>query len=399
MRLSPNMQRLFERNIILQYFNSGLAWGRFFIPVLALFYIASQVTVVQFSIIMSVFTLATFLLEIPTGIFADLIGKKKTLILSRACYVIEIAIIAFGNGFWPFLVAKIISGVGVSLGSGTSSAFLFDTLKRLNRTKEHKKIMGVSSFIANTSMACVFIIGAYLFSINPKLPAYVSLPFIIASFIIGFWLTEPYPLLTHNSNRKPLRHFIESFAYFRKNKMLQYLSLLAFVTTGAVWVAQSFSSLYLKSIIIPVYLIGAVAFVASLLTAYFSKQTHKIESYFGNKKSLFLVQTFLVISILGMALLIPYIGVLFYLTISFVAGTSSILISDFANVRVPSSHRATLLSMNNMFGSLGNTLLFPFVGYLTDLFSLQFALAMFGLFVLVYSSILYFVFKGLFRKL
>ncbi|MEK6847360.1 MAG: MFS transporter [Nanoarchaeota archaeon] len=397
--LSLGMKKLLERNILLQYFASGLGWGRFFIPVLALFYIASQVTLIQFSIIMSVFTLATFLLEIPTGIFADLIGKKKTLILSRACYVIEITLIAFCNGFWPFLIAKIISGVGVSLGSGTSSAFLFDTLKRLNRTDEYKKIMGVSSLISNISMAFVFIIGAYLFSLNSKLPAYVSLPFIISSFIIGFWLTEPYPHLIHKSNKQPLKHFIESFGYFKKNRMLQYLSLLTFVTTGAVWVTQSFSSVYIKAIAIPVSLIGIIAFITSLLTGYFSKQTHKIESYLGNKKSLFFVQSALIIAILGMSLLIPYMGVLFYLIISFVAGTSGILISDFANLRIPSSHRATLLSMNNMFGSLGNTLLFPFVGYFTDLFSLQTAFVLFGLLVLIYSAFLYFVFRKFLRNL
>jgi len=284
--------------------------------------------------------------------------------------------------------------VGVSLSSGTSSAFLFDTLQRLKRTKEHKKILGTALFIANVSMAFVFIIGAYLFAISPKLPAYVSLPFIIASFIIGFWLTEPYPNLVHKSRNKPLKYFFESFNYFRKNNMLQYLSLLAFVTTGAVWVTQSFSSIYLKAIAVPVSLIGVVAFVSSLLTAYWSKQAHKVESYLGNKKSLFFVQGTLALSILAMALLIPYIGILFYLALSFVAGTASILISDFANVGIPSSHRATLLSMNNMFGSLGNTLLFPFVGYLTHLFSLELAFTFFGVLVLVYSGVLYFAFRG-----
>src|SRR3989344_7479236 len=96
-------KKYFERNITLNYIIGSLMWGRFFIPVLALFYIASQVSLEQFAIIMSVFAFTTLILEIPTGVIADLLGKKKTLLLSRLMYVIEIVIIAFGNGFWPFL--------------------------------------------------------------------------------------------------------------------------------------------------------------------------------------------------------------------------------------------------------------------------------------------------------
>ena len=104
-------------------------WMRFFIPVLALFYIASKVSFTEFSIIMSVFALMTLILEIPSGAIADIIGRKKTLIIARFCYIIEIFLIAFYDGFYIFLIAKVISGIGVSLSSGTDQALLYDTLK------------------------------------------------------------------------------------------------------------------------------------------------------------------------------------------------------------------------------------------------------------------------------
>ena len=96
---------------------------------------------------MSVFAFTTLILEVPTGVLADLLGKKKTLLISRLFYVVEIFIIAFFNGFWPFLIAKVISGIGVSLSSGTESALLYDTLKRLKKEKDYKKISGKKSFI------------------------------------------------------------------------------------------------------------------------------------------------------------------------------------------------------------------------------------------------------------
>ena len=109
MKITFKERRVFERNISLSYIIGALLWGRFFLPVLALFYIASQVSLPEFAIIFSVFSLAILFLEIPTGVVADLIGKKNTLLLSRAMYIIEIALIAFFNGFWVFFIAKIIS--------------------------------------------------------------------------------------------------------------------------------------------------------------------------------------------------------------------------------------------------------------------------------------------------
>ena len=53
-------------------------WGRFFIPVLALFYVASQVTLPEFGVIMAAFALVILLLEIPTGIVADFLGTPSS---------------------------------------------------------------------------------------------------------------------------------------------------------------------------------------------------------------------------------------------------------------------------------------------------------------------------------
>ena len=77
-----NNKAYFERNIVLNYIIGCLMWGRFFIPVLALFYIASQVSLAQFTVIMAIFSFTTLVLEIPTGVVADLLGKKKTLLSS-----------------------------------------------------------------------------------------------------------------------------------------------------------------------------------------------------------------------------------------------------------------------------------------------------------------------------
>ena len=215
-----------KQNIPIIFANGALMWARFFVPVIALFYIASQVTLEQFGIIMAVFAIVTLLFEIPSGVVADMIGKKNSLLIARFMYLIEIAILAFGNGFELFLIAKIISGIAVSLVSGTSQALLYDTLKRLKRTNEHKKISGALTAVTNISMAIIFIVGAYLFTIDAKLPAILSLPFIGLGFILTFFLEEPYPPKRHINIKSYLLHLKEGLLLFFRRSEVKFMTFL-----------------------------------------------------------------------------------------------------------------------------------------------------------------------------
>lgn len=374
-------RKFFERNIKISYANAGLMWGRFFVPVLALFYIASKVSLDQFTIIMSVFALSTLLLEIPTGIVADLLGKKKTLILARVCYIIEIAIIAFFNGFWPFLIAKVISGFGVSLSSGTGSALLYDSLKKMKRQDEHKKIRGNVLFVSYASMAVVFIVGAYLFTLNNKLPAYASLPVVSLGLVLTFFMKEPYSSGKKFNVRNYLRHLKKSVVEFWHNRYLKYLAFLTFFVGSAISMMYSFSSAYYKEILIPVSLIGVVAFAGSMISAYTSKRAHKFEERLGEKKSLVIIQFVVLAAVILMSLILPIYGIAFMFLISLVDGFYSVLIGDYTNRHIKSSNRATMLSINSMFSDIGVFIIFPVIGFMNKAYSMHVSLLSFGIFL------------------
>jgi len=381
MKINSKERKAYERNISLSYIIGSLMWGRFFVPFLALFYIASKVSLEQFAIIMGVFSLSTLLFEIPTGVLADLFGKKNTLLLSRFMFIIEIVLIAFYNGFWVFLIAKVISGIGVSLSSGTNQAFLFDTLKRLKRQNEHKKISGMLSFITYVSMAFVFIVGALLFTIDPKLPAIASLPLILLGFLLTLFLKEPYKPKKRINLRNYLIHLNEGITYFFRHKYLKYLASLTLLVGTAISIMLSLSSVYFEKILIPVGFIGILSFVGAMLSAFSAKKAHKFEEILGEKKSFLFIQVFITLSILLMALIIPYYGIIFFLIIPLTQGFYEVVLGDYVNRHISTSHRATMLSINNMFDNIGIFILFPIIGYLIKFYSLSFSYLTFGIFL------------------
>ena len=377
-----------ERNITLSYVIASVGWSRFFLPVLALFYIYSQVPFEQFTVIMAVFSLTILLLEVPTGVLADLLGKRKVIMLSKFLYIIEVYILAFHNGFWPFLIAKIISGAGVSLASGADQALIYDTLKRLKREKDHKKVSGTIRFTSNTVRAFVFIIGGFLFSISPKLTAIASLPFMVVNFILATFLIEPYESKRKTTIKNSWLQLKEGLHYFRNHGYIKYITLFSIPVSAAISVFLSSSSAYFEAILIPVSFIGVLAFISSVSSGYMAKVAHSIEEKLGEKKSISLCQLAPTLGVFLMAIMIPKIGALFYFLIPITQGFFEVITNDYMNKHVESSHRATMLSMQSMFDQLGVFIAFPFVGYMTKLYSMQTAFLMFGGFIVVYLVIL-----------
>jgi MFS family permease len=72
--------------------------------------------------------LLVVVIEVPTGAFADLYGRKTSLMLAALFIVIACVIFGLGNNIWHFMIANIIFGLGVSLNSGADSAFIYDSL-------------------------------------------------------------------------------------------------------------------------------------------------------------------------------------------------------------------------------------------------------------------------------
>jgi MFS family permease len=368
--------RALERNITITYATRALAWCRFAIPVLALFYIASKVTLSEFSIIFSVFAFIILLLNVPAGVIADKIGKKNALLIASSAYVVEIFILSFANGFWPLLLGKIFSGVGVAFASGADQGILYDTLKKLKRTKEHKRISGIAFMIENIAMSIAFIIGAYLFSLNTKLPAIASIPFLIAALISTCFYVEPYPpKKTTGGIREHWQQLTASAKYAWRHPRVRYIILYTFIVLTALNILFTVVSVYLAAVSIPVIGLGIVSCLGTLMTAYAAKKAVNVERRFGERRTLLLTQIVTFGSILLCALLIPYYGVVFYITLSAAWGLYAIVANDYINHDVPQKYRTTILSICAMTGALGITLMLPLFGMVSERVSLGAALA------------------------
>lgn len=129
--------------------------------------------------------------EIPTGALADLIGKKKTLLLSFLVSGIGSLIMGFAPNLLWLIISVIFLAIGASLYSGTMEALVYDTLKENNLENKFSKINANLAAHQLITFSISSILGGIMYNINPGLP-YLALGILFAlAAILCFFLVEP----------------------------------------------------------------------------------------------------------------------------------------------------------------------------------------------------------------
>jgi MFS family permease len=92
--------------------------------------------------IQSFYYLAFFLLEIPTGFFADSWGYRRSMRLGAATLVIATALPIFWTSYHGFLTHFVLIALARSFVSGASSAYLYECMKAGGAEAGYKQVEG-----------------------------------------------------------------------------------------------------------------------------------------------------------------------------------------------------------------------------------------------------------------
>ncbi len=101
---------------------------QFFEPFLYLFLLHKGLEFVQIGLLISVRALSAYVLEIPTGIIADMTGRRRTMVLCFLSYIASFVLFSLGGTFAAFVPAMLLFGAGEALRSGTHKAMIMQHL-------------------------------------------------------------------------------------------------------------------------------------------------------------------------------------------------------------------------------------------------------------------------------
>jgi len=395
LRNPMNKRTSLEKNIPKLYFFQILKGVMFSVPVMVLFWQDNGLNLTQIMLLQSIFAILMVILEVPTGYFADLYGRKKSLFISAITLVLGISIYSLGYNFTHFLVAEMLWGISMAFSSGTTSAFMYDTLKNLNREAEYKKIWGKATSYGLLSLAITGIIGGFIAQIGLRYTLFLSIPFFILMIPTVLSMIEPerHKRIIKKGYKRELLKIIKTILV--ENKKLKWIIIYSGIifafNQSALWLYQPYFEISGLNVIY----FGVVFASFHIVSAISSKYAHKVEEKLGKKYSLIMMIFLIALSYLLMSNFIFLFSFSFCFIQQFIRGFKNIVITDYINKLVESDIRATILSVESLISRLLYAIIVPIVGYIADIYTVQQSLWVLGITSLVIGIFILLFFRKL----
>ncbi len=328
----------------------------FCLPILMLFYQHKEVSIGDFFFIQGISLAAVFLLEIPSGYIADIFSRKISLLIGLLGWIGGYICWIAGSGFYFILLGELIFALGISFISGTLDAYLYDLLKKRNKTHlYHKKLSKLQS-CGNTGLFIASLSGAFLYQwISPNAPAYFSAFCLIIAMIIMLFLPDvPEAKRKISKQKSKIKDIFEISSLALKNKEIKWLMIFPAIygalTLTLMWGLQS----VMIETKIPIFMFSIILSINSFGRILWAMMAGKALDKFGLNKIIFFSCGLVTFSILSAAIspLMPttlvYVCLLFMTLSSSSRVLSSVASTALINHRIQSDERATVLSVKSM---------------------------------------------------
>ncbi|HEY6208568.1 MAG TPA: MFS transporter [Gemmatimonadales bacterium] len=351
----------------------SLIWG-----IDTLFKMGAGLDIQQVLLTNAAFTLGAMVFEIPTGVVADTLGRRVSLLLCLVTLftttLLYVATAWRGWGFWAFIWISVFLGLGFTFYTGAVDAWLVDALKATGYTEPLEPVFAKGQMFFGAGMLVGTIGGGLLGQIHLYIP-YVVRAAIVAPLFALAWYAMPevgYTPRALELKRVPVemrRVFVEGMDYGLHHPvvrpvMLASLVSMSFMIFGfyswqryfldllgrgrdLVWVDGLISSL-----------LGLSLIAGNALVAHLSRL---VRSRTGLLMLSVAVQAAMATAcgVIGRGAGSPdrfYVVVALYLVYGLAIGVAMPVKQAYLNAHIPSAQRATIISLDSMFANVGGVL-------------------------------------------
>ncbi len=389
--LLTGMKRTTRSNIWKLYLIKISKWFMLFMPYVIPFYQDNGLDMHQIMVLQAIYSVSIVALEIPSGYFADVIGRRRTLILGVIMGAIGMGLYSISYSFLGFLIAELVLGFGQSFISGADSALLYDSLLENNKEKDYIKYEGRMVSVGNMAEAVAGIVGGLLALISLRTNYYAQTGVAFLAVPAALLLVEPgkHKRLGVFNFRTILDVVMDSLFINKELRTNIFLSaIIGTATLTMAWFAQP----YFEFVELPLSLFGILWTALNLTVGIAAMIAYRVERRLGARLTVLLLAILIPAGYLALGQLssIWAISILFFFYI--IRGLATPVLKDYIHRLTSSDVRASVLSVRNFIIRICFVLVGPAMGYLTDRTSLQTALTFGGIVFLISGLVLAFLF-------
>ena len=298
------------------------------------------------------------LLEIPSGILADKVGKKPTVVFAKFAYLIGIIIFSVFPNIWGFVAGVIAFGVNESFMSGAQESLLYDNLKDFGKEKLFGRILAMATTTREFGLGFGVLIAGFVTQIDVRYNLIGSIILATLGVLIAILLNEGRSHL-QSEEVNLLKHFKDSVKVIFSNTKLARILLFSITVISAYLVISEYFVPSLDKLGISYVSIGILAALEAIFFSLGSLISQKISRFDAG-----IVYSLLSI-IMGIFLLVitkanPWSVIVGFMVLRIVKAIAEIYSMADWQKYVSSDQRATTISIN----SFSENVIYIFFGIL-----------------------------------
>lgn len=195
--------RSLETELRLFYAFRLLATSYLFVPIFMLFQESRGLTFFERLALGGVYSAVVILVEVPTGVFADRLGRRRSMMLGAAAMIVSCGLALRAHSFAAFAVAEALAAMSMALCSGADTAYLYDLLARRGRGAEYARRESAASAMHLLGSAIAFAGGGAAAAID------LTLPYVLTAVVAALALAVAAAL---EDDRQPARVVVAQVA-------------------------------------------------------------------------------------------------------------------------------------------------------------------------------------------
>jgi MFS family permease len=362
--------------------------GGFLFGVYPIFLHSRGLNQFQINSVLATYFVVLFLTDVPTGAFADLLGRRRSFVLGAALRVCAFLIYFMAHRYYVFIIAESIDGIGTTFGNGAIDAWGVDALDDAGYDGLKDRLFSRISQLTTLGFMGSAMIGAYVADIN------IAWPWILgaAGYVIAGTVGA---LLMHDERSRAATVRIAAIPLQVASRITEgvrsgfnaptvlMLSAAGAVTVGAwapYWV--SWPIMFNQSLAVGVWIIGWIycgLASARLIGAEVSARFIVDEAQRAARVSMLVIAASAMLFLAGLFGGRPVVSLAMLFVMNLFTGAMMPLVQSWFNEQLESVNRATLLSFRTTFETMGGSIGLLFAGRIADTAGIPFEWQIAGL--------------------
>jgi len=381
------------RDIIRRYYT---VWGLysfaggFLFGVYPIFLHSRGLNQFQINSVLATYFVVLFLTDVPTGAFADLLGRRRSYVLGASLRVCAFLLYFMAHHYYVFLIAESIDGIGTTFGNGAIDAWGVDALDDAGYDGLKDRLFSRISQLTTLGFMGSAMIGAYVADINIAWPWLLGAGGYLVSGAVGAILMRDERPRTAAVRFAaiPRRVAADVGGGIRAGLGAHTVLMLSVASaiTVAAWVPYwiSWPLMFNERFSVGVWIIGWIycgLSAARLLGAEVSARVaaNEYESQRAARVSMLVIGASAMLFLAGLFGARPVVSLAMLFIMNLFTGAMMPLVQSWFNEQLESVNRATLLSFRTTFETMGGSIGLLFAGRIADTAGITFEWQIAGL--------------------